>query len=83
MSYMGQILRQLDQPTFKKDNKLAYTLNEVANLQDIPPFTLYCQKRIVQTDLATQLINIQVGNEYALTQLLAKHNITVTFQDQG
>ena len=81
LTYMGQILKQLGQPTLRKEKKQAYTLNDVVNLRPIPPFTLLCNGHLVQSDLATHIMNTPPENEARIQALLNSHNITVTFED--
>lgn len=80
VSYMGQILKQCGLPTFRKDKRPAYTVNDTP-LKFYPPFIIYCNGRPVQSDLCTHIINTPPENELRVVQLLAQHNLTVKFED--
>lgn len=79
ISYMGQILKQLKQPTLDKDNKPVLLLSEIYKLEDIPPFTVRCKDRIVQSDLATQIINTPPENFGRVAELLKQAGFTCVF----
>lgn len=81
LSYMGQILHQLGLPTLGKEGKQVYTINDVVSMRVHQPFTQLCAGRVVQTDLATSIINTHPENEVRLRTLLTDAGFTVEFID--
>jgi hypothetical protein len=81
ITYMGQILKQLGQEVLRRDEKQVLLVTDILGLKPCPPFTLICNGKLVQSDLATHIINSPPENEARIISLLAAHNITVSFED--
>lgn len=79
VSYMGQILKQLGQPTLTKEGKACTLLSDVHKLTDIPPFTIRCCKLIVQSDLATLIMNTPPENCGRVAMLLEQAGYSCKF----
>ncbi len=77
---MGQILKQLGQPTLGKDKKAVVLISDIVKLTDCPPFTIRCKSTIVQSDLATLIMNTIPENHTRVAELLAPFGLTCTFE---
>jgi len=74
LSYMGQILKQ-HSPHIRLLPKAGPVRLVSDYKENIPPFTRYCQDKIVQTDLATNILNLPCTptNEPKLVELLSPY----------
>ena len=79
LCYLGQILREIKEPTLfnKQPVRLVHELKT-----NIPPFTRIVRGTITQSDLATSIMNLPLGSdaEKTLVELLAPY-FTVSFKD--
>lgn len=81
ISIIGQILIQLKQSTKGVNDKAVYLLSDIPGIQAIPPFTMPCNGKVVQTELTTLIMNTPPSNEYRITNLLEAQKLTIHFQD--
>ena len=77
---MGQILRQLGQPTLGKEQKQVHIISDIAGIKPTFPFSQLCHGKVVQTDLATQLISSPPENEARISSLLEAAGFVVEWQ---
>ena len=81
LNYRGQILEQLGSPTMGKDNNPVFIANKIKGLIPIPHLTRNCGRYVVQTDLATNILNTHYDNEPQITKMLEDVGFSVTFVD--